>query len=151
MAPTKGRRDWQGESSICPPPQLHHHPFSAVNPTPIHSHNHHHLVTIIATEITFWRWRAEGPIFRCNPSLPKHHTEMIDFSHTQIVVFPRHASPHGHVIHEWNLFWFRSYLNFDPPVPLRWLNNFILFHFWKLLSRGSHFDSSPGQTGTNQG
>ena len=30
---------------------------------------------------------------RCNPSLPKHHTEMIDFSHIQIVAFPWHALP----------------------------------------------------------
>ena len=111
------------------------------------------VVTIIATDISFWRWRVEGPISPLQSQPTKTSYRNDRFSHIQIVVFPWHASPNGHVIQEWNLFWFRSYLNFVPPVPWRWLNNFILFHFWKLPSHGSHFDSSLGQTqtGTSQG
>ena len=77
---------------------------------------------------------------------------MIDFSDIQTVPFPMHASPNGHVIQEWNLFWFNPYLNFVSRAPLFWLNNFISFRFWKLPSIGGHFDSSPGQTptGTSQ-
>ena len=57
-------------------------------------------VTITATEISF-KFGDGGPkarFLRCNPSLPKHDTEMIDFSHIQIIAFPWHASPYGHVI-----------------------------------------------------
>ena len=40
-----------------------------------------------------------------------------------------------------------------PHVLICWLNNFVLFRFWKFYSRGGHFDSSSDQTqtGTSQG
>ena len=77
---------------------------------------------------------------------------MIDFSHIQIVAFPWYASPNGHSIHGYDLFWFNLCLDFVRHAPSRWFNNFSLFRFWKLPSDGGHFDSSSGQTqtGTSQ-
>ena len=78
------------------------------------------------------------------PAYQKHHREMIDFNHIQIVAVPWHVSPNGQVIQGWNLFWSNPYLNFVPHIPLCWLNNFVLFRFWKLPTHVSHFDSSSG-------